>query len=351
MKTDIKNNPHAEVVLTGTLLVDDIQKHFGPAVEEAITEADLPGFRKGKAPKERVIEAYGERSLWRMAAEDALRGQLADILKEHSIIPFLAPSILLNVGTHNADVPFEVVVIKRPSAKIEEYGSIAKKAIAALEPLKLDEEKQKARQALDAQARAMVGKADTSDFTDDDVQKIGMENVAALSLFLDQESERAVAGHDDQRKRSSVAEALLKSATCDIPLVLIEDELVGMLEQTKREVSEQGMPWNEYLKAANKAEEAIKLELKPHAEKRVALDLVFATIAEKEKLSPDDAEVHKLAHVLQAQGVPSDRAHSYAAEVSIRERIWNVLGVTTPKPKEEKVEPGSHDHSDPNHTH
>ncbi|MEN9390640.1 MAG: hypothetical protein RLZZ283_740, partial [Candidatus Parcubacteria bacterium] len=262
--------------------------------------------------------------------------QLADILKEHTIIPFLAPSILLNVGTHNADVPFEVVVIKRPSAKIENYKSIAQKAIAALEPLKLEEEKQKARQALDAQARAMVGKTDTSDFTDEDVKKIGMENVAALSLFLDQEAERAVAGHDDQRKRSSVAEALLKSAECDIPVVLIEDELVGMLEQTKREVSEQGMPWNEYLKAANKAEDAIKNELKPHAEKRVALDLVFATIAQEEKLTPDDAEVHKLAHVLQAQGVPSDRAHSYAAEVSIREKIWNVLGVTTPKPKEEE---------------
>jgi FKBP-type peptidyl-prolyl cis-trans isomerase (trigger factor) len=119
-----------------------------------------------------------------------------------------------------------------------------------------------------------------------------------------------------------------------------------MLESTKKNLASQGMPFNDYLEKRGMTEAQVVEEMLPQAEKRVALDLIFAKIAKEKEIKPDDAEMHRVAHALMHQGVPDHAAHQYGAEVSIREQVWIALGVAEPKPKaESKVEPEPHDHT------
>ncbi len=372
MQSKVDKKPHAEAVITGTLAVAEIDAHFKKALDRVVREVELPGFRKGKAPVERVLQELGPKSIWREAAEDALRDGLGDVLKEHSLIPILPPSISLEVSAEQTDVPFTVHITTPPKAEIKDYKKIGEAALKKLEKLDEPKEKGEARKSLMMQVLTMVGKVPEKDgdvssvaLAEEDAKKLGFENVKALEHFLDMESDRAVENYDGQRKRGAVADALVKEATIDFPLVMLEDETRAMLESTKKNIAGQGMPFNEYLAKRGMSEEEVLAELRPQAEKRVALDLVFAKIAGEEKLTPDNDETHRVAHALMHQGVPDDRAHQYAAEVSIREKIWSLFGLAAPKPAvaaAEEKPAHSHeghpvpsevegDHSDPNHTH
>lgn len=360
MKVSVTKKPGCEAVIEGVIPVADIQKEFGVAVDRVVKNIELPGFRKGKAPKERVLQEVGEKGIWREAAEDALRDQLADILKEHTLAPIIAPSIMLTIREPQTDVPFTVTVITQPTLEIKDYKKTTEESLKKLEKLDREKEKENARKSLNMQAAAMVrapeAAASEAPFTDEEAKKLGFADVPALETLLDSEADRAVDNYDQQRKRGAVAESLLASATFDVPDIIVRDEVAGMLDSTKQDIARQGMPWNEYLKRSGKSEEQIASELLPAAKKRVALDMIFAKIAHEEKIKPDEEEVHKVAHALMHQGAEEQQAHQYGAEVSLREKIWESLGLSTPKPKKTEVAPEAaaeivDEHADHDHMH
>ncbi len=336
MKTSIQKLPHATAVLNGVIPADEIAKTYDAALNSIIAEVELPGFRKGKVPRERVIQEVGERAIWRSAAERVLRSALADILKEHALIPFLPPEITLETKEHGAEVSFTVSVTTPPTCLIHDATQVATKALSELQPLPRDEELHRSRTALSAQVAAMLKKQNDEPISDVDAATIGFENAATLHTFIESEAVRAVDHYESQRKRGAVADALIANAEAHIPAVLIDDEVRAMVETAKRETASQGMPWNQYLEKRGMSEEAVMNEMRGTAEKRIILDLVFAHLAQEKKLKPIDAEVHRIAHALMHEGAPSERAHQYAAEVSIREQVWGDLGLTTEHIVEQK---------------
>lgn len=349
MKTKVERKPHAVAIVEGTLTAEEVEKGFPAAIDRVVREVEIQGFRKGKAPKERVIAEFGEKAIWREAADAALRNEIGDILKEHQLSPILPPEVVLTVSGAHTDVPFTITVVMAPRIEIKDYEKKAKDAVEKLEKLDQKEELKKARTTLDAQVNAMVGKKEGEPITDDDAKKVGFENAPTLDHFLIEESGRAVENYEQQRKRGAVAEKLISEASFEIPEVIIEDEARSMLDSTKQEIA-RSMPFNEYLQKRGVTEEKLLEEFAPQAEKRVALDMLFAHIAKDKELKPDEEETHRVAHALMHQGAPEQEAHRYGAEVSLRERVWEVLGVATPKPKKEEKEE-SHDHTHEHHDH
>lgn len=353
MKTTVEKKPHCIAVVSGTLETKAIDAEFGTALDRFIKEIEIPGFRKGKVPKERVLQEVGEVSIWREAAETALRESIGDIITEHKLVPILAPAITLTIDEAQKDVPFTITITTPPTVEIKDPKKVATEAVKKLEKLDREKELGEARKSLALQTRTMLQITEERALTDDESKKLGFENTVALDHFLDGEAEKAVDNYDDQRKRGAVATALIAAATADMPEVMIDDEAKAMLESTKKNLADQGMLFNDYLAKRGMTEAQVLDEMKPQAEKRAILDLIFAKVAQEHELKPDDAETHRIAHALMHQGVPDHAAHQYGAEVSIREQVWVALGVAEAKAKEEKVEaePEPHDHSDPNHTH
>lgn len=334
MKTKLELKPHAEAAISGTLSVEDIDRHFGKALDAYVREIELPGFRKGKAPKERVLQEVGEKSVWRAAAEAALKDEIGGILKEHALQPLLPPTISLSVGEAQKEVPFTITIVTAPKVEITDYKATGEKALKNLQKLDEAKERGEARKSLDAQTRAMLQVTEERALTDDESKKLGFESAAALQHFLDEEAVRAVENFENQRKRGAVAEALIAAATIDAPSIMVAEEARAMLESAKQEIARSGIPFNEYLQKRGMNETDMMTEIRPQAEKRLKLDLIFAHIAHKEELKPVEEDVHRVAHAIMHQGVPADRAHDYGAEVSIREQVWALYGLATPKPKE-----------------
>lgn len=337
---------NAEVVLEGTLTSDTIEKFYGAAVKAAVQEVSLPGFRKGHVPEGRVIEEVGKNVLWKDAAERSLKESLEDILKQEEVHPITPLSLALKEPTYGEDVAFEIAAVTPPTVKIDDYKKIAEDALGALPKADKEKEGKDAVRAFRTQVRTINKIQDQSgvkeggaeenrdradeSLSDDESKRAGFENGEAAEFFIKGEAEKVVADREAQRRRSAVAEVLIKKSIRDIPKVIIADEARALLETFKQDVKAQGLPWNDYLKRVNKTEEDVKKDLEPNAEKRIALDLIFGHIIREEKLELSDDDKKKeeeFAHRLAGQGVPHDRAHSFAREQFLREKVWEVLGM------------------------
>ncbi len=324
--TKKEKRKNAEVSISGTLPKESIVAAAERALARIARDITLPGFRPGKAPLEKVREYVGPKAIWKEAAEDALKGKLEEILAEHEVMPIMPVGAALGAAELDMDVPFEIVAVVSPTCSIKDYAAVAKKGAAKLP--KIDEEKEQAAalEALRAQARTMTQSTGEGLLTDDEAKKLGFENSLTVEHFLKEESERAVKERENQKKRSAIAEALIEASECDLPRVLINDEARALLDATKRDVAAQGVPFNDYLKRINKTEAQVQTELEVPAEKRVALDLIFAEIARTEKVEADPKEEERLTLALVQQGVDHDRAHQYVRATVMREKVWELLG-------------------------
>lgn len=337
---------HAEVALAGTLSAKDIERHYKKAVTAAVKEVSLPGFRKGRVPEGRVIEEVGKNFLWKDAAERSLKELLEDILKQEEVHPITPLSLALKEPTYGEDVAFEIAAVTPPTVKIDDYKKIAEDALGALPKADKEKEESDAVRAFRTQVRAIgvmqkpeeVAEGDAKKneehagepLTDEEAKLAGLENGEAAEFFIKGEAEKAVADREMQKKRGAVAEALIEKSIYDIPKIIIADESRALFETFKRDVKAQGLEWNDYLKRVKKTDADVEKDLAPNAEKRIALDLIFGHIIREEKLELTDDDKKKeeaFAHKIVEQGVPEGRAHSYAREQFLREKVWEILGL------------------------
>jgi len=338
MQTKKEKRKNAEVSVSGTLPKETVRAMQEKTLSRIQREITMPGFRKGKVPLEKVREHVGEKALWRESAEEALKSELENILKEQEVMPMMPVGATLGASEIESDVPFEIVAVVAPSCSIENFKEVAEKAAKKLPPLDEEKEQGMALQALRAQARMMTQSTGDGVLTDEEAKKLGFENSLAVEHFLKEESVRAVKERELQKKRGAIAEALIEKASCDIPRILIGEEAGALLEATKRDVAAQGVPFNDYLKRIGKTEEVMREELQVPAEKRIALDLIFAEIARAEKVEADSKDEERLAHALIQQGVEHDRAHQYVRATVMREKVWDLLGARAISRETESVE-------------
>lgn len=324
-KKDVRKN--AEVVISGSLPKDLVAQEFDKTLAHIQRDMEIAGFRKGKAPLEKVREHVGEKAIWREAASNALQNEAENLLKEHAVMPIMPIKAVLGEIEIDMDVPFEIVAIVSPTCTVENVRETAKKAVEKLPKLDETVEQKAALEALRFQARNMTQSQGEGVLTDDEAKKLGFENSLAVEHFLVDESARAVKEKELQKKRSAIAESLIEKAKCDIPRIIIGEEAGALLEATKRDVASQNVPFNEYLQRIGKTEDVVRAELEVPAEKRVALDLIFAEIARTEEIKADATEEERLTHALVEQGVDHDRAHQYVRATVMREKVWELLGV------------------------
>lgn len=324
--TKKEKRKNAEVSITGIVPKDAIVAKIDATLARIQKEVVLPGFRKGKVPLEKVRTEVGAKALWSEAAEGALKAELESILKEHGVVPIIPVSALLTASEADTDVPFEIIAVVAPSCSIENYKELAQEAAQKIPPLDEDKEKERAIHALRAQARAMVKSKEEGDLSDEDAKKLGFENGKAVEHFLVGEAERAVRERMLQKKRAAIADTLIEKGDCDIPRIIIMEEARALLDATKKDMTRHETPWNEYLKKINKTEEIVLQELEAPAEKRVALDILFAHIARAEKIAVAPADEERLTEALIAQGIEKEAVQRYVHAVVLREKVWDILG-------------------------
>lgn len=236
MKSTLQKDTDGTISLTIPIAKKDIQKTRAEIVEEYVKTADLPGFRKGKAPKKLVEEKIDKEKLTEEILKKLLPTCYMEAIKEHDLKPIVHPKIHVEKVDPDADWEFRAITCEAPTIELGSY----KKAIADVT----------------AKTKIVIP---------------GKEQVSA--------------------KMEDIMAALLKSVTVTIPKMLIDQEVDRLLAQTLDEIKKLGLTLDQYLASTKKTPEELRNEYAQKAENDIKIEFTLQAIAEAEKITVEDKEI------------------------------------------------------------
>lgn len=124
--TSINRELNGNIVLTLKLEWDAISSEFTKVLDDAISNTELPGFRKGKAPKDLVEPKLDKSKLYSKAIESLLPVAYSASIKEHNLKPILTPQVQLVTGEENKDWEFTATTCELPAATLPDLTAIPK---------------------------------------------------------------------------------------------------------------------------------------------------------------------------------------------------------------------------------
>ncbi len=142
-----------------------------------------------------------------------------------------------------------------------------------------------------------------ADLDDDFAKRFGGPD-ATLGTLRDQMRNRLEASARQQQRRAltpPLLERIMAAHEFQLPPVLVDREADNLLNEAKTYIGRAGMAWDEYLEKQEKTEDALRLEFRGEAEKRVKSSLLLEAIAKAENISATNADIEAEVQQLSRQ--------------------------------------------------
>lgn len=236
MTSQLQKSQDGTITLIITLPLAEIKKAWEEEVNRAVENAELPGFRKGKAPRQLVEEKLDKFHL----QEDVLRKLLPDAyakaVEEHKLRPVMSPKVHVEKLEDDKDWEFSATTCETPTVDLNGYKDAVKKVTAK--------------------------------------SKIVVPGKPEQNLNMDE-----------------LIDSLIKSVKVTVPQVLLESEVDRLLSQLLDEVKSLGLSLDQYLSSTHKTIDQLKKEYEQRATNDIAFEFTLQKIAEEEKITVEPKEI------------------------------------------------------------
>ncbi len=352
--TDLKVSPakHSEIEITGAIPSETVMAHYDTVLEDLRAGFELPGFRKGNVPVTIFKQHVHEHRVFEDAAEAALQEAYPAIIEEKKIDVLGRPQVSITKLALGNPVEFTIRVGVRPEVKLPDYKKIAKNVKTDVHAAVTDEEVKavidqlrslraapSASETPEAAADAAAASApkELPELTDDFVKTLGnFTDVADFTAKLRENLQHEKTVEARRAKREEIAANLTEAAKMELPNILIEDETHEMISQMMRELEQNGLTLEEYLKRANKTEEDLRKEQRAYVEWQLMTRFVLEAIAEAEKFVPDENRIRIETQLLKEKypDLDPERIRNYVDGLLKNEQVLEFLenGAETEKP-------------------
>ena len=113
-----------KVKLTFKLPAEDYVKAIEAAYHRIGSKYQMPGFRKGKAPRSMIERAYGPAAFWDKELDMAVERACADAVAEQKILPALAPEYSVKSFSETEGCEIEATIVLEPTCELGQYKGI-----------------------------------------------------------------------------------------------------------------------------------------------------------------------------------------------------------------------------------
>jgi trigger factor len=179
---------------------------------------------------------------------------------------------------------------------------------------------------------------------DDEFAKtVGVADLAALRKAVRNELAHAAFHEARDDAADKAVEHAMQTSTVEVPEILVEDELEHLVNDLKARVKQEGVSWEKFLLQARKAEDDIRQEWRPVAERRAKSLLVLDAIARKEGISVSGDELAAQAAMSPLAQVDPQALRSPAVLASLARSIRNrktvdkLVGLDSPDAEREAI--------------
>ena len=242
----IKKLPKHTVELEITIPWATIKSAYEKTFASVAETIELPGFRKGKAPKKLIEEKIDKSKVYEQVIKDILPDAYDKAVKEHDVKPVISPHIELLEAKEDADWVIKATVAEKPDVKLKNYKVTIEKAKGPAKKLWVPGQDEKKKE----------------DENENPQEKLGV-----------------------------VLKALLDEVEVDVPEMIIHEEVNRMLARLMDETKTLGLTVEQYLQASGKNVESIRGEYHKQAEETLKLEFILEEIAEAEKVQVSQKEI------------------------------------------------------------
>ena len=212
MKVTAEHGENREVTLTIEVEQEKLENATDGAAKRIAGRVNIPGFRKGKAPRKIVENFVGKEAILQEAFEAVAQKAFDEALKEQDMEPVTRPEIDIVTLEEGKNVVFTAKFTQRPEVTLGEYkGLKVEKSEASVSEEDIDRQIEGMRQhqgtLIDAPADAAVKKDDfiTLDF-DGFVDGVPFEGGKGEDYPLQIGSGSFIPGFEDQLIGAKVGE-------------------------------------------------------------------------------------------------------------------------------------------------
>ena len=246
---NIHVNRHEDKTIELTLSIpwESIQKTYNEVVEDFVKETELPGFRKGKAPRSAVEEKLDKTKVYEEVLQRLIPKLYSEAVQQEKIHPIVMPKINLVEAKEGQEWKILAITCEKPDITLGNYKdaivdlkAVKQKKIwlPGQEPKKEDEEKEK---------------------------KVSLDELL---------------------------QAVYTAITTVLPKILLDQEVNRLLSDLVDQTKKLGLSVEQYLASTNRTAEGIRHEYEEQAKRTLTLEFGLETIADKEGIliSDDDIE-------------------------------------------------------------
>lgn len=113
-----------DATLKITLPAEEVNKGFKKAVAKIAGQVNIPGFRKGKAPRNIIEMHYGKEAIKQEAFELVANQCYTEALEQEKLIPVSDPKVEDSVFEENKDMELTIKVTLKPEVKLGDYKEL-----------------------------------------------------------------------------------------------------------------------------------------------------------------------------------------------------------------------------------
>jgi len=236
MISAIQRQDDQTITLTITMPWAEVKTARDAVVNDYSSNAQVPGFRKGKAPKKLVEDKIDEEKVREEVLKKLLPQFYLQAINEHKVNPVISPRIHVEKLEEGKDWQFIAVTCETPEIKLGDY-------------------------------------------------KENVRKITAKSKIVIPGKEQPEVSFDD------IAKELLASVEVKVPGIITEQEVERLLSQTLDEVKRLGLTLDQYLSSTGRTAENLRKEYTQKAENDIKLEFVLQKIALVENITVEDKEV------------------------------------------------------------
>lgn len=113
-----------DATLKITLPAEEVNKGFKKAVAKIAGQVNIPGFRKGKAPRNIIEMHYGKEAVKQETFELVANQCYTQALEQEKLIPVSEPKVEDSVFEENKDMELTIKVTLKPEVKLGDYKEL-----------------------------------------------------------------------------------------------------------------------------------------------------------------------------------------------------------------------------------
>ncbi len=243
------------IQLTFTIIRNEVEKKLAEVASDMGQKMEVPGFRKGKAPLERIMNQIPREQLIEQGLRDILPKYFSDAVKKYKLKPAMYPKFELISAEEGKDWQIRAITCEIPEIKLNDYKK--------------------------------------------EVQGV----LAAQNIWTPKEGDKDKKELTQEEKEQLVLKTLLDKTNVTIPHVLIDEEVDAKLANLLNRLETLGLSLENYLTSIKKNPQTLRDEYATQAKETLQLELLLDHIAQKEAIEITDQEVEDF--IKAAQGDPN----------------------------------------------